>query len=155
MVAKVKLNDIQEAVDFQTDEELAYLEKSTGKVFLVPEDVLDGVKEDDLSSIGSYYDDEILEAAKKILQKPNDFLDLPSQYDIHEYGIMEKFCFSIKDDNIQELVFNAICGRGAFRRFKDLMHRVDLIEKWYKYRDNAIRQEIISWCEAHEIAYEG
>lgn len=151
---KVKLSDIQQAIDFQMDEDLTYLEKSTGEVFIVPEDVLSGVEEDDVSSIGSYYDDEILEVAKKILQKPDDFIDLPSQYDMHEYSIMEKFCFSIEDEQIQKRAFDAIRGQGTFRRFKDLMHRVDLIEKWYKYRDDAIKREIIVWCEVHEIAYE-
>lgn len=81
------------------------------------------------------------------------YISLPSQFDIHEYSIMEKFCLSINDDNLQDIMYSSIKGNGAFRRFKDNIHRYHIAEDWYKYRDEAIKQIAIEWCEDNEIRY--
>ncbi|SCZ08534.1 UPF0158 family protein [Alkaliphilus peptidifermentans] len=81
------------------------------------------------------------------------FILLPSQFDINEYCIMEEFCLEIENDNIRDGMYNSIKGGGAFRRFKDKIRRYGLEEKWYKYRDEAIKKIAIEWCEENGIPY--
>ena len=85
--------------------------------------------------------------------KTDHYLELPPRFDIHEYRIMERFCLSVEDDDIREELWDAIRGRGAFRRFKDRMHIYGMTEAWYRYRDAALRQKAIDWCEAQGIPY--
>jgi hypothetical protein len=46
-----------------------------------------------------------------------------------------------------------IRGRGAFRRFKDQIQAYGMAEEWYRYRDTALREIAVAWCEEHGIPY--
>jgi len=59
----------------------------------------------------------------------------PSQRDIDEYCIMEDFIDTVSDQQKNELLSVSIEGRGAFRRFKDTLYRVDLVDEWYSLPD--------------------
>ncbi|UBF27944.1 UPF0158 family protein [Kovacikia minuta CCNUW1] len=83
----------------------------------------------------------------------DDYLRLPSKFDIHEYSIMERFCDAIEDTELgNELLFQ-IKGSGAFQRFKHAIHRYNLAEDWYRYRQNALEEIAIDWLEANSISY--
>jgi len=47
----------------------------------------------------------------------------------------------------------AISGRGAFRRFKDVIHRHGVQEAWYAFRTTALEEDAAMWLEAHGIVY--
>lgn len=78
----------------------------------------------------------------------------PSQRDIHEYGIMADFAATVTDPHANELLCVALEGRGAFRRFKDTLHRVGLLEQWYAYKHDAYVELAREWCEENEIPFE-
>jgi hypothetical protein len=42
---------------------------------------------------------------------------------------------------------------GAFRRFKDRVHAYGMAEAWYCYRDAALREMALAWCDEHSIPY--
>jgi aminoglycoside 6'-N-acetyltransferase I len=48
----------------------------------------------------------------------------------------------------------ALQGRGAFRRFKDTLQRVGLIEDWYAFKHNAFVKLARDWCEENELLYD-
>ena len=81
------------------------------------------------------------------------FFRLPSPYDIHEYSIMERFIWSLPEGTIQDRLENAIRGRGAFRRFKDSIYRLDMEQEWYDFRANAYREIAIEWCNDHGFQF--
>ena len=66
---------------------------------------------------------------------------------------MERFCLSVEDQAISDELYYAIKGRGAFRRFKDRIHRYGLAEAWYQYLDEALEKIAKRWCEEHQIDY--
>ena len=66
---------------------------------------------------------------------------------------MERFCLSVDEDDMREERCEAIRGRGAFRRFKDRVHVYRLTEAWYRYRDAALREIAMVWCDEHGIPY--
>jgi hypothetical protein len=78
-------------------------------------------------------------------------VDFTLRNEFNEYEIIEEFILSIKDQRIREELYEAIQGRGAFRRFKDglIEHSVD--KHWYKYRENKIKELVIQWCKEHDI----
>lgn len=151
MGVKVKLKDILDAQAFQTEEIYSYLEKNSGVVWDIPADVFHAVEEEDMDSIGSYYEDSDLEISKKIIDSPDDFIDLSGMLDMDDYSMMQDFCHSIEDDKIRDITLWAIRGPGAFRRFKELIRNYDLIDKWYHYRDDRMKKEVLMWFENEEI----
>ncbi|MDF2961936.1 MAG: hypothetical protein K0S39_3671 [Paenibacillus sp.] len=64
---------------------------------------------------------------------------------------MEEFIGTLKNQNIREELYEAIQGRGVFRRFRDRIveHAVD--KQWYKYKENRIRDLVIDWCKEQGI----
>ena len=152
MAVTVKLKDIIEGMEFQTDEGASHLNTTTGEVvYIADEEVRAAEDETPLDHLPEWQH-EVIRVAKDFLES-GDYLPLPSKFDIHEYRIMERFCLSVDDDERRDDLFNAIQGSGAFRRFKDKVHEYGIADDWYKYRDEALREIAIEWCEEHGILY--
>ena len=155
MNKKVKLSEIIDGMEFQSDENHSYLNKKMCKVVTVSEEEFHAAEMDD--SLNNYpeWQHEMIEIAREILtdEGREKFIDLPSKFDIHEYSIMERFCISIEDNKISDSLYHAIKGSGAFRRFKDGIYRFGIEEDWYRYRDEAIKRIAIDWCDENGIEY--
>jgi len=85
----------------------------------------------------------------------DSWIAAPSQHDIGEYDIMVDFAESVADAKKSELLCVALEGRGAFRRFKDTLSRVDLEDEWYGFRHKAFVKIAQEWCEDNGIEYVG
>ena len=79
----------------------------------------------------------------------------PSQRDMRGYDLMVDFTETVSDSRKNELLCVALEGRGAFRRFKDTLHRVDLTEEWYAFKHSAYMEIAKEWCEENGIPYSG
>lgn len=82
-----------------------------------------------------------------------EYIALPTQYDIHEYRIMEAFALEVRDPRKRDALLYALRGNGAFRRFKDALIDMNIAEAWYDYRNRAFHMIAKEWCEEHDIAY--
>jgi hypothetical protein len=51
-------------------------------------------------------------------------------------------------------VRDAFSRRGGYRRFRVLLERNDLPQRWYDYRDGAQRAALREWCEAEGLPLE-
>ena len=78
----------------------------------------------------------------------------PHQRDLNEYDIMVDFAEAASDPHANELLCVALEGKGAFRRFKDTLHRVGLTERWYTFKKSAYVEVARQWCEENGIEYE-
>ena len=152
MSTQVKLSDIVEGMESQSDEMSSYLNTKTGEIVFVSGDELSVAEEGEGLDGSTEWGQESLETAREILYS-DDYTALPSQWDIHEYRIMERFCLSRDDEGISETLYRSIKGRGAFRMFKSAIHRLNIVEDWYRFRDEAFRRMAIDWCEANKIEY--
>jgi hypothetical protein len=148
----VKLTDIIEGLEFLSDEDASYLNSMTGEVVYITAEGLRAAEEDLPLDDFPEWQHDMIRTAKDILATDH-FIPLPTKFDIHEYRIMERFCLSVDDDDMRDDLCEAIRGRGAFGRFKDRIHLYDLVEEWYQYRDVALREIAIAWCEEHGIQY--
>ncbi|MFH1079388.1 MAG: UPF0158 family protein, partial [Pseudomonadota bacterium] len=95
---------------------------------------------------------EMILKAREVISS-DDYLPLPSKFDIHEYHIMEEFCWSIADDKIRGALLDKIKGQGAFRRFKDAVHMNEMEDEWYRFRQDELEKIAMDWLEANQIPY--
>ncbi len=148
----VLLSDLLFEVDLSSDDWSSYLNRKTGEVVGLPTSLIsfieDGEDPDDYGGDGTQF----LKVAQEICST-NNFLSLPSQYDIHEWSIMREFCDSVDSDSDREELLDAVHGSGAFRFFKKTADRLGLIEQWYAYKEAAIEQILIDWLEANSIQW--
>ena len=102
-----------------------------------------------LSNIGEYEElteDEIDELFEKSAI-------LPTQYEINEYQIMVDFIETIDNDKTKEELKRLIQGKSAFKRFKDYCFESNIIQDWYKYKEQRYKEIAINWCEENELQY--
>jgi len=151
---KANIQDIVAAVDFQSDLSDSYLCVETGEVCTYADDELrDAEEETDLSDSPDWYR-EAVSKAKEFLQNEDSYIALPSKSDFNEYRIMERFISSVAISEQAEILYNAIKGKGAFRRFRDTLERFVLLEQWYEYKEERLVEFVKDWCEDQEICYE-
>ena len=152
MAKPVKLDEIIDAIDCQSGEQQSYFNKKRGEVVTVSNEEFDAVEEN--LSIEEYPDwqKEQIKIAKEILET-DDYIALPDAFEIDEYRMMEQFCLSLEDEKLRDTMYYSIKGRGAFRRFKDNIHRYAVADEWYKYREEAVKEIAIEWCQDHNITF--
>ena len=65
---------------------------------------------------------------------------------------MEAFVETVKDGHLRELLDVAIAGKGAFRRFKDVMARVPHErERWFRFHRERLDARVRRWLAEHGI----
>lgn len=156
MSVRVKLSAIINGMELLTDETTSYLNKETAEVVTIMHEEFRAAEEEDDSLTDLYgLEKERIKIALDILADEGNekYLSLPTKFDIHEWAIMRQFCVSIEDKEISRSLLNTIHGSGAFRYFKDSIHRFGIADQWYKYRDNAIKNIAVEWCEDNDIEY--
>ena len=95
---------------------------------------------------------EFSEARARVLASA-DFVTLPDQFEIHEYDIMKRFCLSLDSERLRDRMLDAIAGRGAFRRFKDLARERGIEQDWYRFRDETLKRIAADFLETEGIPY--
>jgi hypothetical protein len=148
----VSIQDVVDEMDVPSDEHSAFLNRHTGELATLSREELSAAEEDDDIDDYPEWQREMIIKAKEVIDS-DDYLPLPSKFDIHEYHIMEEFCCSMVDDEIREGLLGKIRGQGAFRRFKDAIHMNGIEEDWYSFRQEALEKIAIDWLEANKIPY--
>jgi len=139
---KVKLDDLLEAYEFGGAEIDSYIDSKTNKVITHIDEAYDG-------------DPEETKLKKKIEKYPNRFIPIPKRESRDEYEWMMEFTESLDDENLREKLEIALDGKGAFRRFKNvLLNYQEKRKEWFKFRNKKMKQDILEWCKENEIEYE-
>jgi hypothetical protein len=154
MAIRVKLDDIIEGLELQSDERYAFLDKRTGEVVSISDEEMQAAEDDEPIEDFPDWQQDLVRIAKEIVDETGDYIDLPTKFDIDEYSIMEKFCLSLDDSEMSDDLYSAIKGSGAFRRFKDAINEYDIADDWYKYRNDALKEIAIEWCQDNDIEFE-
>lgn len=150
MPQPVRISDIVDGMQIQSEEMQSYLHLPTGRMLTISDEAFAAAEDDD----DEWVTPEELADARAILANENEYLALPDRFEIDEYHMMEAFARSLADDQDREAALISLRGRGAFRYFKDTVHRFDLANEWYSYRDECYRKVARDWCEAHGVEVE-
>ena len=154
MAIRVKLDDIIEGLEFQSDERHSFLDKRTGEVVSISDEEMQAAEDDEPIEDFPDWQQDLVRIAKEIVDETGDYIALPTKFDIHEYSIMEKFCLSLNDSEMSDTLYSLIKGSGAFRRFKDAIHEYDIADDWYKYRNDVLKETAIEWCQENGIEFD-
>jgi hypothetical protein len=152
----VKLSELVEALDLEMEDYQTYLDRKTGTMVTIQSSLISALEEDDDESLQDLddWDEEEAEVAKAIVQDDGTrFIPGPDKFDFDEYREMERFIRSLDDEDAADQLWRAIKGRGAFRYFKDTLHRLGIQDDWYAFRDEAMKRFVIDWADVNNIAY--
>jgi hypothetical protein len=81
-----------------------------------------------------------------------NFLRVEPASSREQYRWMERFVGSVVDEPLRERLIISIDGKGAFRRFKDVLLAYPAErERWFSYRADLLHWHIHNWLEQHDI----
>lgn len=133
----VNLSDIELAIEFVSSDysfdNQAYVNSETGEIYYSGDDVDEELPED------------IYENDKYLLIPTKQDLDLGK-------SVALDFTTEVIPDEFNN-VYSIFRARGAYSRFKSLLHSLECMEKWYAYENKAMRDAVIEWCKENSIQY--
>ncbi|MGE3765343.1 MAG: UPF0158 family protein [Kofleriaceae bacterium] len=89
---------------------------------------------------------------QQVSENIRNFLRVEPASSREQYRWMEKFVGSVVDEALRERLIISIDGKGAFRRFKDVLLAYPAErERWFSYRADLLHWHIQNWLESHEI----
>ncbi|MDZ7724971.1 MAG: UPF0158 family protein [candidate division KSB1 bacterium] len=149
----VKLSDILEAMEFQSEFSRSFLNKETGEIVYVTDDIFLHVEDSDDDS-GLFDEEQEQAALARDILDTNKYIEFPEKDAREEWTLLRDFCQKVSDEKTANELYNLIQGKGAFQRFKHAVIRYGLEDDWYEFRDQAQEQAAIAWCRENGIEYE-
>lgn len=149
MSIQVKLKDIIEEMEVQMEESRSLLNIKTGEIVLVTSEDLRAVEDEEPFEHLPEWERENRIIAIDVVENFENYIELPTKYEVNEYEIMEDFCLNRKQDSL----LMEIRRKGAFRRFKDKIVEFEIEDQWYSYRHERFKQVAIKWCQNNNVNY--
>jgi hypothetical protein len=165
---RVDLADLIDALDDASGEVSAYLDLESGEVIRITAEIQRELEAIATELAEESLDEEAYRAAfaaavdrrgppawmRELLWEADAvdaglgtrFLPVPGADSRAGYADMEAFIETVASRRVQEHLWGAIRGRGAFRRFKDAVsgHPAER-ERWFAFRDGRTRQRALAW----------
>ena len=124
---------LEDAFENNAPEVHSYLHLSTGEVLRVVDGIADPEMHQRITGDTSYMRIEPVSSRE-------------------QYRWMERFIPMVEDKPLSDLLVQAIDGKGAFRRFKDvLMSHGAERERWFAFRSERLRVFMEAWLAAHAL----
>ena len=154
MPPPVRLQEIADALEWQPEDSSSFLNRDTGQVAVVSDDLLQAAEEssDPGWTLQAWQQPE-WELAQQIVTT-DCFEPLPTRFEVHEWAIMRDFAYSLLSGQRREDLLASLHGAGAFRHFKSSVRRQGLEPAWLAFRTAAFQQIARDWCEEHQIAWQ-
>ena len=138
----VSLDELQDAVDWVSSDSMddgAYVCRQTGKIYWISSEpgLLD--EEDTVP-------DDVHDVGKYAPVPDRRDLDLGSR-------LVFRFAAQFLADQYDE-VRNTFRHKGAYGRFKEILHRQDSLEIWYAYSEERTMKALEIWCESEGLGIE-
>ena len=149
----VRLQEIVDALQMQSEESSCFLDRSTGRIETVSEDLLRAAEQssDQALELPAWQRPE-WELAQRIVAV-SYFEPLPTKFEVHEWAIMQDFAQSLTSEQVREELLHALHGAGAFRHFKSTVRRQGIECAWFAFRTEAFQQIARNWCHEQQIAW--
>ncbi len=135
---KINLDELCSAMEDSSYEDEYYLDLETGEILLISDYV-------DLEEIGKLKDQ---------IDEDSDRYERIPKAESHEgYEDMVDFIATVKDERLAELLEVAINGKGAFRRFKDvLLNYPEERDSWFQFKDDRMEEKALEWLDDIDVS---
>lgn len=134
---KIDLDELCSALEDSSYENEYYLDLETGKILFLSE----------------YTGDEETEKLRnRIDEHAGRYEQIPKAQSYEGYEDMQDFIATVEDKHLAALLEVAINGKGAFRRFKDVLASYsEERERWFQFKDERVEQRALEWLDDIDI----
>jgi hypothetical protein len=115
-----------------------YLDLETGEILFISE----------------HMDDEETRALKDRIEEDFKRYERIPKAESHQgYQDMVDFIGTVDNERLADLLEVAINGKGAFRRFKDvLLNYPEERERWFQFKDEKTEERALQWLDDIDVA---
>lgn len=133
----INLDELCEAMEDSSYENEYFLDLETGEILF----------------ISDYTDDEETGELKDRIEEDSDRYERIPKAESHEgYQDMVDFIATVDNEHLVELLEVAINGKGAFRRFKDvLLNYPEERERWFQFKDERMEERALEWLDDIDV----
>ena len=148
---KVELSKVIDVLEMIDQENNDYLNKETYEIVIVSDEDF-RLAEEKLDNDIPLWQLKSIELANEVMYS-DTYISLPTKYDIHDYKIMEKFCFSLNDE-LSDICLYEIKRKKAFANFKNFTHKFNLTNRFYEFKNEIYKEIAINWLKDNNIKYD-
>ena len=138
--------------DWCRDADDHYLNIMTGKVVVISKSLIRAMAmetEVDQDVLPEWEARLIPLARKIVVEGSTDYLRIPEAFGHPEREWMSKFAEEVHLDELKKKLIHALKGRGACKRFKEILKSYPEDEKrWSRFRSSCWKVKIQSWLES-------
>jgi hypothetical protein len=135
---KIDLDELCSAMEDNSYENEHYIDLETGEILVL---------------FGYVVDEKIEKLKDRIDEDIARYEHIPKIKSFDGYEDMQDFIATVKDECLSELLEVAISGKGAFRRFKDvLLNYPEERERWFLFKDNRIQEKALEWLDDIDVS---
>lgn len=145
---KVDLEEINIAMDNRASEDEVYFDTNTGEIIYIPFELNeDNVFDDAHVARLPQWEREMVEEVRGVYEDEEErYAVIPKRDSGGAYCTMVQFAKRLDDVDVSNALFEAINGRGAFRRFKDVLKEYPQIqEQWFEFKEDVEKNEVKEW----------
>jgi len=163
---KINFDEIQKAMeDISRDSFDYFFDRETGEVITFSEEILNEVKSrlyesdseeidedveymeyDEEPDIPYWMEDEVELAMEILFDTKGRYARIPERASSAAFQVMTEYIDTVEDPELRRLLAASVEGKGAFRRFKDvLIEYAKERKRWHGYNAKAARKEIAQW----------
>jgi hypothetical protein len=151
---KVKLDEIAEQFDLLNDNLVTVLYRKTGEIITLSQEYMSYADDEDYEADAlSDWEHEEIAIAKDIIENDSDYIHFPDPTETDKYRVMQDFCKSVPDENARQILLTSINGKGAFRNFGDAVIKLGIRDKWFEFKEEALKELAADWCKRNNIEY--
>lgn len=154
--SKVDVEDIAMIIENQDRSGTQYyLNTETGEVAAIPDELMSALEEGESCEGLPAWELQLLPQAKEIFGGSERYEEIPTRPSYEGYNLMVEFSEEVKSHKIRRELSIALDGKGAFRRFKNVLRDYPDVEKeWYKFKSERDREVVKEWLESIGIEME-
>lgn len=154
MTRKLKINWSELTDVFQSSflEMRHFLDLETGEVVAVSDEAARYVEEPPEEELTGWIKDAVAEAERVEEGYGTRYIRIPETDTRESYRDMERFIGTVRNSHLQDRLWRAIQGSGAFRYFKDVLYeRPAERKRWFAFQEHRIHERVLWWLESEGI----
>lgn len=126
-----------------------YLDTREGKIECIPSELSSPeFHDEDEGADLPDWEKELVPIVEAIEAGNDRYVPVPEIPSREEYDLMERFAETVSDPALRRLLDVALDGKGAFRRFKDVLYDYpEEQDRWFKYRNAAMEEHVREWLD--------
>jgi len=153
---KVDLDEIAMEMEMQDDfGSTTLFDTETGQIVSIPDELMRAVEEDDEEALEDLpeWKKELIETARSVCSDESGrYEEIPKNPSYEAYDLMVEFAETVKDIHLKGKLNIALDGKGAFRRFKNILSDYpEEQERWFAFKEERMRHEAIDWLNSIDI----